>query len=153
MTALKDTLRSDLTEAIRSRDEVTAATIRMALAAISTEEVAGKSARVLSDEDVLLVLTREAKKRTEAAAAFSGASRQELADRERAELAVLRRYLPEELTEAQVATMVDQAVAQAEAGGIVGRAAMGAVMKQLSAQTRGRFDGRRLSELVRERLA
>ena len=153
MTALKDTLKSDLTDAIRSRDEVTAATIRMALAAISTEEVAGKTARVLSDDDVLGVLTREAKKRTEAATAFSAAGRGELADRENAELAVLRRYLPEELSEAEVVTLVDRAVAQAAADGITGRAAMGAVMKQLSAQTRGRFDGRRLSELVRTALA
>lgn len=152
MSDLKATLQSDLTEAIRGRDELTAATVRMALSAITTEEVSGTAARVLSDDDVLVVLTREAKKRTEAATAFANAGRPELAEREQAELTVLRRYLPEELSEEEVTTLVDEAVAQAAADGVTGRPALGRVMKQLSAQTRGRFDGRRLSELVRQRL-
>lgn len=153
MTHLKSTLHDDLTTAIRARDELTAATLRMALSAITTEEVAGKAARVLSDDDVLAVLTKEAKKRTEAATAFAAAGRAELADRENAELDVLRRYLPEPLGEAEVAAMVDEAVAQAAAAGATGRAAMGRVMKDLTARTRGRFDGKALSELVRARLA
>lgn len=153
MTDLKSTLYDDLTTAIRSRDEVTSATLRMALSAITTEEVAGKVARVLSDDDVLAVLTKEAKKRTEAATAFAGAGRAELAAREEAELAVLRRYLPEPLSRAEVESLVDEAVAQAAAAGATGRAAMGRVMKDLTPQTRGRFDGKALSELVRARLA
>jgi uncharacterized protein YqeY len=152
MTDLKGTLRSDLTEAIRGRDEIMSATLRMALSAITTEEVSGKAARALSDDEVLGVLTREAKKRTEAAAAFAEAGRIELAEREQAELAVLRRYLPQELTEDEVAALVDDAVAQVAADGATGHAAMGPVMKLVSARTRGRFDGRRLSELVRQRL-
>ena len=152
VSALKGTLQSDLTEAIRSRDEVTAATLRMALTAISTQEVAGPAARKLSDAEVLGVLTREAKMRTEAAAAFAAADRPELSARENAELAVLRRYLPEPLSAEQVAALVDAAVAQAEADGVTGRAAMGPVMRRLTEQTTGRFDGRTLSELVRQRL-
>jgi uncharacterized protein len=152
MTDVKGVLRADLTEAIRSRDEVTMATLRMALSAISTEEVAGEVARDLSQDEILAVLTREAKKRTEAAAAFSAAGRDELAGREQAELAALRRYLPEELSEEEVLVVVDEAIAQAAADGVTGRSAMGRVMKQVSGRTRGRFDGRRLSELVRERL-
>lgn len=153
VSALKGTLQSDLTEAIRSRDEVTAATLRMALTAISTQEVAGPAARKLSDAEVLSVLTREAKMRTEAAAAFAAADRPELSARENAELVVLRRYLPEPLSSGQVAALVDAAVAQAAAHGVTGRAAMGPVMKQLTEQTRGRVDGRALADLVRQRLA
>jgi uncharacterized protein len=152
MTDLKTTLHDDLTTAIRARDEVSVATLRMALAAITTEEVAGRSARVLSDDDVVAVLTKEAKKRTEAATAFADAGRDELAARETAELEVLRRYLPEPLSRAEVDTMVDSAVAQAEAAGVTGGAAMGRIMKDLTARTRGRFDGKELSEMVRGRL-
>ena len=97
MSALKDQLQSDLTTAIKARDEVTSATIRMALTAITNEEVAGKESRSLSDDDVLTVLGREAKKRRESAEAYDAASRPELADRERAELDVIARYLPQPL--------------------------------------------------------
>jgi uncharacterized protein YqeY len=152
MTELKATLQSDLTEAIRSRDELTVSTLRMALAAVTTQEVAGRSARVLSDAEVVTVLTKEAKKRREAAAAFSAADRPELAERETAELGVLSRYLPEPLSEAEVQALVDEAVAAAAAAGATGMPAMGRIMKELTPRTAGRFDGGRLAALVRAAL-
>ena len=152
MSDLKATLQSDLTEAIRARDEVVVATLRMALSAITTEEVAGRSARTLSEAEVVGVLTKEAKKRRESAAAFSDAGRPELADRENAELAVLARYLPEPLTQAQVQAMVAEAVAAAEASGVTGMAALGRIMKELTPRTAGRFDGGALASMVRSAL-
>lgn len=152
MPDLKATLQSDLTEAIRARDELTTATLRMALAAITTEEVAGRAARVLSDADVVAVLTKEARKRREASAAFAGAGRAELAAREDAELGVLARYLPEPMTEQEVAALIDQAVAAAAAEGVTGTPARGRVMKSLTPRTGGRFDGARLAQMVRAAL-
>ena len=150
MSELKDRLRADLTGAIRARDEVTVATLRMALAAVTTEEVAGASARELSDDDVLKVLAREAKKRREAADAFGSADRPELAERERAEGAVLDRYLPTQLTDEEVADLVRAAIEEA---GATGMPQMGAVMKAAQARAAGRADGRRLSTEVRRQLA
>lgn len=150
MSELKDRLRADLTGAIRARDEVTTATLRMALAAISTEEVAGSSARQLSDDEVLKVLAREAKKRREAAEAFGSADRPELAERERAEGAVLDRYLPAQLDDQQVADLVRAAIKEA---GATGLAQMGAVMRAAQARAAGRADGKRLSTEVRKQLA
>ncbi|HEU4348870.1 MAG TPA: GatB/YqeY domain-containing protein [Actinoplanes sp.] len=150
MSELKDRLQADLTGAIRARDEVTTATLRMALTAITTEEVAGASARQLSDDDVLKVLAREAKKRREAAEAYSAADRPELADRERAEGAVLDRYLPQQLADAEVEELVRAAI---EETGATGMPQMGAVMKAAQARAAGRVDGRRLSTEVRRQLS
>jgi uncharacterized protein YqeY len=141
MSPLKDQLKTDLTTAIKGRDEVTAATIRMVLTAITNEEVAGKEARQLSDDDVLTVLGREGKKRRESAEAYDAAARPELADRERAELAVIARYLPQPLTDDEVAGIVDAAVAEVGATGATGGQAMGAVMKLVQPQVKGRADG------------
>jgi uncharacterized protein YqeY len=152
MTDLKARLQQDLTEAIRGRDELSAATLRMALAAITTEEVSGRTARTLTDDEVVGVLTKEAKKRREAATAFRDAGRAELAAREDAELAVLGRYLPEPLTEAEVAGMVSEAVAAAAAAGATGMPAMGRLMKELTPRTAGRFDGGQLAAMVRAAL-
>jgi uncharacterized protein len=149
VSELKDRLQADLTGAIRARDEVTTATLRMALAAITTEEVAGASARQLSDDEVLKVLAREAKKRREAAEAFSSADRPELADRERAEGTVLDRYLPQQLTDAELKELVRAAI---EETGATGMPQMGAVMKAAQARAAGRADGRRLSTEVRRQL-
>jgi uncharacterized protein YqeY len=149
VSELKDRLQADLTGAIRARDEVTTATLRMALAAISTEQVAGASARELSDDEVLKVLAREAKKRREAAEAFGSAGRAELADRERAEGAVLDRYLPAQLTDEEVADLVRAAI---EETGATGMPQMGAAMKAAQARAAGRADGRRLSSEVRRQL-
>ena len=152
MTTLKQSLQSDLTEAIRSRDELTSATLRMALSAITNEEVAGKTARTLSDAEVTAVLTREAKKRREASMAFADAGRPELAAREDAELGVLSRYLPEPLTEQEVGAMVREAVDNAAAQGATGMSAMGRVMKELTPRTSGRFDGGQVAAMVRAAL-
>jgi uncharacterized protein YqeY len=141
MSALKDQLQADLTTAMKARDELTSATLRMALTAVTNEQVAGKQARELSDADVLDVLGREAKKRREAAEAYDAAQRPELAERERAELGVLERYLPQALSEAEVEQIVDAAVAEVVAGGASGGAAMGAVMKIVQPQVKGRADG------------
>lgn len=152
MSALKDQLQADLTTAIKSRDEVTAATLRMALTAITNEEVAGKEARQLSDEDVITVLGREGKKRRESAEAYDAAQRPELAGRERAELEVLARYLPQQLGEDEVRAIVDAAVAEVSASGATGGAAMGAVMKLVQPQVKGRADGGQVAGMVKAAL-
>jgi uncharacterized protein YqeY len=150
VSELKDRLQADLTTAMRSRDELTTATLRMALAAVTTEEVAGSTARQLSDDEVLKVLAREAKKRREAAEAFSSAGRDELATRETAEGTVLDRYLPRQLDDAGIAALVAEAIAST---GATGLPQMGAVMKAAQAKAAGRADGKRLSTEVRRQLA
>ena len=152
MSALKDQLQSDLTDAIRAQDELTMATLRMALSAITNAEVSGKEARELSDDEVIVVLTSEAKKRREAAESFDGAGANERADRERAELTVLQRYLPEQLTEDEIKQIVAEAVAAAAAEGKTGPSAMGVVMKVVTPQTRGRADGGQVAALVKAAL-
>ena len=152
MSTLKESLHSDLTTAIKARDELTSATLRMALSAVTTEEVSGKSARSLSDAEVMAVLTKEAKKRREAATAFADAGRPELAEREIAELGVLTRYLPEPLSEQEASAMVSRTVAELADQGVTGMPAMGRAMKELTPQTAGRFDGARLAEMVRAAL-
>jgi uncharacterized protein YqeY len=152
MSALKDRLQSDLTTAIKARDEVTSATVRMVLTAITNEEVSGKQSRELSDDDVLTVLGREAKKRREAAEAYESASRPELAERELAELAVIARYLPQPLSDAEVDAIVADAVAQVAATGASGGQAMGAVMKIVQPAVKGRADGAVIAGKVRAAL-
>ena len=147
--ALKDRLQSDLTAAMKARDELRAATLRMALTAVTTEEVAGKQARVLSDDEVLSVLTREAKKRREAAEAFDGAGRRELASRERAEGEVLAGYLPAPLTDDELAELVRTAIAET---GADNPKAMGQVMRVVQPQVTGRAEGGRVAAEVRRQL-
>jgi uncharacterized protein YqeY len=148
--SLKERLQSDLTEAIRSRDDIVAATVRMALTAVTTEEVAGKSARTLSDDEVVTVLAREAKKRREAAEAFDGAGRGELAARERAEGEVLASYLPAQLSDDEIAALVTEAIAES---GAAGPQAMGQVMKVVQPKVAGRAEGGRVAAEVRRQLA
>jgi hypothetical protein len=150
---LKSRLQSDLTEAIRSRDELRAATLRMALTAVRSEEVAGAQARELSDDEVVTVLGREAKKRREAATAFAGADRPERAERERDELSVLEGYLPQQLSDGDLAAIVDEEVQAAAAAGATGMAAMGRVMKAVQPRVAGRAEGGRVAAEVRRRLA
>ena len=152
MSALKDQLQGDLTAAIRAQDELTMATLRMALSAITNAEVSGKQARQLSDDEVVVVLTSEAKKRREAAESFDSAGATDRADRERAELGVLQRYLPEQLSEDEIKQIVADAVAAVAADGTTGPAAMGAVMKVVTPQTRGRADGGQVAALVKAAL-
>jgi len=152
MSTLKEQLRSDLTEAIRARDELRSATLRMALTAITTEEVAGKQSRELSDDDVVTVLSREAKKRRESAEAYDEASRPELAQRERDELGVLDTYLPTPLSEDEIDAIIATAVADATSGGVQGGRAMGVVMKAVTPQVSGRADGAAVAAKVRSAL-
>jgi uncharacterized protein YqeY len=147
--ALKEQLQSDLTVAMKARDELRAATLRMALTAVTNEEVAGKKARVLSDDEVLTVLTREAKKRREAAEAFDQAGRSELADRERAEGEVLAGYLPAQLGDDELAELVRAAIAET---GADNPKAMGQVMKVVQPQVTGRAEGGRVAAEVRRQL-
>jgi uncharacterized protein len=150
MPELKARLRADLNTAMKARDELTTATLRMALTAVSTEEVSGKQSRELSDEEVLRVVTREAKKRREAAEAFDAAGRTELAARERAEGTVLDAYLPKQLDDDELAELVRVAVGEANASG---PQQMGAVMKLVQPRVAGRADGKRVSDEVRRQLA
>lgn len=149
-TALKDTLQRDLHDAMRAKDRVRSATLRMALTAISNEEVAGTQARVLSDDEVLKVLTKEAKKRREAAEAYTGAGRQELADQEEAELTVLEAYLPEQLDDAALDELAAAAVAEV---GATGMQQMGQVMKVLQPRVAGRAEGGRIAAAVKRALS
>lgn len=150
MSSLEQRLHDDLTASIRSRDEVRSATLRMSLTAVKNEAVSGTEARELSDADVVMVLGREAKKRRESATAYDDASRPELADRERAELAVLETYLPAQLSDDELAVLVADAVAETGAGS---PQAMGSVMKVLTPRIAGRADGGRVAAAVRAALA
>lgn len=152
-SGLKARLQSDLSAAIKSRDELTAATLRMALTAITNEEVSGKEARTLSDEEVITVLGREGKKRREAAEAYDNANRPELAARERDELGVLESYLPAQLSDDELVAIVSAAVAQAKEQGAQGQKAMGAVMKIVNPQVAGKAEGGRVAAEVRKQLA
>jgi len=149
MGTLKDRLNDDLHAAMKSRDELITSTLRMALSAVRTAEVAGVEARELSDSEVLAVLTKEAKKRREAATAFADAGRVDQAAKETAEGEVLDRYLPKQLTDAEIAEIVSQALA---AAGISGKAQMGPAMKAAQAAVAGRAEGGRVAAEVRRQL-
>ena len=149
-TTLKETLRADLTAAIKSSDKLKAGTIRMALSAITNAEVAGEVARQLSDAEVVTVLTREQKKRREAAEAFLAAGRAEQAAQEQAEGEVLAAYLPKQLTDEELAELVQAAVAES---GATGPREMGLVMKVLTPKIAGRADGGRVAAAVKGALS
>ena len=150
MAELKERLRADLTAAMRARDQVRMRTLRMALTSITNEEVSGAAARVLTDDEVVRVLTREARKRKEAAEAFSAAGRAEQAAAERAEGDVLAGYLPAQLTDDELAAVVDEAIAETGASSMAG---MGPVMKLVTPRVAGRADGARVAAEVRRRLS
>jgi uncharacterized protein YqeY len=147
---LKERLRADLNAAMRARDQVRMRTLRMALSSITNEEVAGASARQLSDDEVMKVLTREARKRREAAEAFGAAGRTDQAAAERAEGEVLAGYLPAQLSDDELSALVTAAIAETGASGMAG---MGQVMKTLTPQIAGRADGARVAAEVRRRLS
>ena len=151
MSALKDRLRADLTAAIKARDEVRSSTLRMVLTAITNAEVAGKQSRELSDDDIVGVLSSEAKKRREAATAFEDGDRPEMAAKERAEATVLADYLPAQLSSEDVVAVVTAAVAQVGAAG-EGMKAMGKVMAVVQPQVKGRADGGEVAAEVRRQL-
>ncbi len=145
-TPLKAQLQSDLHDAMRARDKVRAATLRMTLTSVTTVEVAGDEARELSDDEVLKVIAKEAKKRREASTAYRDAQRPELADAEDAELAVLEAYLPAQLGDDELRAIVERAV---QSTGATGMADMGRVMKAAQAEVAGRADGGRVAGVVR----
>lgn len=153
MTTLKSKLQEDLNAAIKGRDELRSSTLRMTLAAITNEEVAGKEKRELSDAEVLKVITKEAKKRREAADAFAQGGRAESAEREKAEGAVLAEYLPQQLSDEELNDIVAQAVQEAKAAGAEGPRAMGAVMKIVNPKVAGLAEGGRVAAAVKKRLA
>ncbi|RDI20972.1 GatB/YqeY domain-containing protein [Lentzea flaviverrucosa] len=155
MADLKTRLKNDLTVAMKARETVTAGALRMALTAVTNEEVSGKTARELSDDEVVKVLSREAKKRKEAAEAFDGAGRAEKAELERQELAVLETYLPKQLDDAELASIVDKAfdAVSAQLGEAPGQKQMGQVMKAVNAEVAGRAEGGRVAAAVKAKLA
>lgn len=152
-TTLKSRLHDDLTTAIKARDELRSSTLRLTLTAIQKEEVAGESARQLSDAEVEKIIAREAKKRREAAEAFAQGGRAEQAERERAEGEVLAEYLPKQLSDEELDALVAEAVREAVAGGAQGPRAMGAVMKIVNPKVAGRAEGGRVAAAVKKRLA
>jgi len=154
MAELKSRLRADLTAAMKAKDKLRTATLRMLVAAIQTEEVSGKAARELSDDEVLKVLAKEARKRSEAAEIYTQNGRGELAANEHAEARVIDEYLPTPLTDAEVADVADTAIAQVaeELGERPGVKQMGIVMKAATALAAGKADGARLSAAVKGRL-
>jgi len=149
MGTLKDRLNDDLHSAMKSRDELTTSTLRMALTAVRNAETAGNAARVLSDDEVLAVLGKEAKKRREAANAFAGAGRTDQAAKENAEGEILDRYLPVPPSDDEIADLVAAAL---QAGGFTGKAQMGPAMKAAQAAVAGRAEGGRVAAEVRKQL-
>jgi hypothetical protein len=150
MPTIKDQLRADLTEAMKGREQLRTRTLRMALTSISNEEVSGAAARDLTDDEVLKILAREAKRRREAAAAIAEAGREDQAAEERAEEKVLAGYLPAQLDDDELAAMVTAAIAETGASGPAG---LGQVMKVLTPRVADRAEGSRVAALVRAKLA
>src|SRR3954447_22952520 len=142
VSTLKEQLRTDLTAAMKARDDLVKGTLRMTLTAIGNAEVAGETHRELADDEVLTVIRKEAKKRAESAEAFSAAGREELAAQEKAEGEVLARYLPQQLGADELAALAQQAVAdvEAETGEKLGPGQMGQVMKKPQAAAQSRAD-------------
>ncbi|TFI43427.1 GatB/YqeY domain-containing protein [Rhodococcus sp. 1R11] len=154
MSELKARIRTDLTTAMKAKDKLRLATLRMILAAIQTEEVSGKEAHELTDDDVLKVLAKESKKRGESAEIYTQNGRGELAANEHAEAQIINEYLPTPLTDEELATIVDTAIAQVaeELGERPAMKQMGQVMKIATGLAAGKADGSRLSKAVKDRL-
>lgn len=148
--ALSDQLQSDLTSAMKARDSERTATLRMVVAAVKNQRVAADQTGDLSDDQVRDLLAREAKRRSEAATAYREAGRDDLADKEEAELAVIRAYLPAQLSEPEVRALVDEAITEV---GASGPGDLGKVMSAVMPKTKGRADGKQVNAIVRERLA
>lgn len=146
---LIDQIQADLTAAMKARDAETVSVLRMAVAAVKEAKVAGDQARELTDDDVLAVLAKEAKRREEAAAAFTEGGRDEQAAKELSEKEILARYLPAPLTDEELEAIVDEVLA---AEGLSEPSQMGQAMKAVTARVAGRRDGRAVSAVVRSRL-
>ena len=152
MASLKDRLRSELTASMKARDELRSSTLRMVLTAITNAEVSGKSARVLSDDDVLGVLASEGKKRRESATAYEAADRPELAAKEQAEAGIIAEFLPEPLSADEISSLVSSTITELGVSQD-GMRAMGRVMGAITAQVKGRADGAAVSAEVRRQLS
>ena len=152
MTSLKDTLKTDLNTAMKARAEIEVSTLRMVLAAVMNAEVAGNEAVTLTDDQVIAVMMAEAKKRNEAAEVYEQAGRTESATKERAELAIIERYLPASLSDEEISVIVDEEVAKAAAEGHSGGKAMGLVVKAVRARAGAGVDGGRVAALVKSAL-
>ena len=152
MTTLKDRIKADLTEAMKQRDDTSRETLRMGLSAISNAEVAGDEAVVLSDDQVIGVLRGEAKKRAESAQIYADAGRAESAAKERAELAVIERYLPAAMSDDALAAVVAEEVTKAAASGATGGKAMGLVVKAVRERVGSSVDGGKIAALVKSAL-
>jgi hypothetical protein len=152
MSARKQQLQSDLTEAMRARDEITVSTLRMTLTAITKAEVAGTEAVELDDDAILVLLASESKKRAEAADLYEQGGRAELAAKERAEMAVLARYLPAALSDDELAAIVADEVAAAAGSGATGGKAMGQVIKAVRERVGQQADGSRIAAAVKAAL-
>ena len=147
---LKEQLHADLTDAMRAKDDVRRSTLRMVLTSVTNEEVAGKQARKLSDDEVLKVLARELKKRKEAATAYTDAGHPDRADSELAEAAIIEAYLPAQLADEELAALVTSAITES---GASGPQAMGQVMKSVQPKVAGRADGGRVAAEVKRQLS
>lgn len=145
----KQSLREDMTAALRARDQVRTNTLRSAMAAVTNAEVAGKEAKELTDDEVQQVIAKEAKKRREAAEAYDGAGRAELAETERTELAILEEYLPKQLDDDELSALVSDAIDETGAQGMAG---MGQVMKAVQPKIAGRAEGGRVAAAVKQAL-
>ena len=155
MGSVKTQLKADLVTAMKAHDEVTKSTVRMALAAIAVEEVAGTAARELSEAEELSVLTREVNKRKDSAEAYAAGNRPELAAKELAEADILRRYLPAPLSEADLDALVAEEVSAAATalGSRPTMKQMGQVIKAVNARANGRADGGTIAAKVRAALS
>lgn len=150
MSELKTQLETDMRAALKSRDKVTLGTLRMVLTAIKNEEVSGASAHELSDDEILKILTKQAKQRREAAEAFREGGRAEQAEAELAEEAVIKRYLPEQMGVEQITELVRTSIAE---GGFAGPGDMGKVMKAVQPKIAGRADGKVVADIVKRELS
>ena len=152
MSSLKDQLKSDLTNAMKQRNEVETSTLRMTLAAVMNAEVAGAEAVELTNEQVLAVISAEAKKRAESADIYKDAGRHDAEAAERAELAILERYLPAQMSDADLEKIVNLAIAEAATQGLTGPKAMGAVVKAVRTHAGSGADGAKIANLVKLKL-
>lgn len=148
--ALPEQIQADLTAAMKARDAEAVGTLRMVVAAIRNARVAAGRSGDVDDAETVDLLSREAKKRREAAEAYTAAGRDELAAKEIRELAVIERYLPDALSPEELARIVDEAVAST---GASGPCDLGAVMSVIMPQVKGRADGKAVNAMVRRRLA
>ena len=152
MTTLKDRIKSDITEAVKAREEAKLSTLRMVLSALQNAEVAGDEAIVLTDDQAIAVLRSEAKKRAESAQIYADAGRTDAATKERAEQAIIEAYLPAAMSDEDVAKIVAEEVANAAAAGATGGKAMGAVVKAVRERVGASADGGKIAALVKSAL-